>query len=129
MDAMKSLKSIASVTVPLAKVEFPILDAKFKGDQYNDLVARIRTPVMLSDMAVNLDLDVMSDWVKRDDTESVTTTILAVASELRALDGVLLAEAIAGSARQAELLDLYQKEEAAVFHVTVTHQTWVNKPH
>jgi hypothetical protein len=126
---MERLKVVANETVPLAKDQFSTLDAKFKGDKYNDLVARIRTPVVLSDIAINLDLDEFSGWVEQDDTESVTTAILGVANELRALDGVLLAEAVAGSPRETELLNLYAIEEAAVLNVIVARQTWVNKPH
>jgi hypothetical protein len=128
IEAMKRLKAIASETVPLAKDQFAIIETKFKGDQYNDLVARIHTPLMLSEVAINLDLDEISGWVEQDESESVATTVLEMASELRALDGVLLAEAIAGSTRETELLDLYQKEEVAVLHVILTYQTWANKP-
>ena len=37
--------------------------------------------------ATNLDLDVVSGWIEKDDAESVTTTIFGMVSELRALDG------------------------------------------
>ena len=81
--------------------------------------------------ATNLDLDVVSGWIEKDDAESVTTTIFGMVSELRALDGGPTGrsnEAIAGSARETELLDLYQKEEAAVFNVVVTPDVG-NKSH
>jgi hypothetical protein len=36
---------IARGSIELCEVEFPVLDAKFKSDRYNDLVARLRTPM------------------------------------------------------------------------------------
>ena len=42
---METVSGIAREAVPLAKQEFPLLDAKFKGDQYNNLIGWLRTPV------------------------------------------------------------------------------------
>jgi hypothetical protein len=129
IEAMTNLKVVASEAVPLAKDQFAIIEAKFKGDQYNDLVARINTPVDLSIAAAGLNMEHFSTWVEQHDKNALAVVVLSVSSELRALDGVLLAEAIAGSRRERELLDLYQKEEVFVFHVVEAYQRWVGMEH
>jgi hypothetical protein len=51
---------------------------------------------------------------------------LGTIDNLRGVDGILLAEALAGSALQARLLDLYVREEAALTHLSMMYDTWLN---
>jgi hypothetical protein len=39
---METLNGLAVETIPLAEQEFALLDARFKGDEYNTLVAWLR---------------------------------------------------------------------------------------
>jgi hypothetical protein len=54
----------------------------------------------------------------------VTATVSATIDELRGVDGILLAEALAGSARERQLLELYVKEEAALTRLSMIYQTY-----
>src|SRR5580704_15970986 len=76
ISAIANLKTTAGITVPLARDEFPAIEEKFKGDQYNDLVARIHSPVLLADIATRLDIDMVSNWVTKKDKKSVSDTVL-----------------------------------------------------
>jgi len=96
ISTVHQLSVIAHEAAPLAKQEFSVLDARFKGDQYNDLIARLRTPVEMANATTNFEEHVP--------------------------------EALAGSAHQAELLNLYMIEEAGLFHLNVAFQYWVNAP-
>jgi hypothetical protein len=44
---------------------------------------------------------------------------------LRALDGVLLAEALAGSAQSEKLILSYELGEASLFHLSDAYKTWL----
>jgi hypothetical protein len=123
---MDTVRGIAREAVPLAKQEFPLLDAKFKGDQYNNLIAWLRTPVEKSGGVG--DQTHFPEAVEQGDKEFVSATVLGTIDNLRGVDGVLLGEALAGSTLQAQLLDLYVREEAALTHLSMMYDTWLNNP-
>jgi hypothetical protein len=50
---------------------------------------------------------------------------LGTIDNLRGVDGILLAEALAGSTLQAQLLDVYAREEAALTHLSMMYDTWL----
>jgi hypothetical protein len=90
---------IARGSIQLCEEEFPVLDAKFKGDKYNDLVARLRTPMeMAKSLPENLQKD-FPGFFESDQADSVDAVVFEAIDLLHALDGVLLAEALAGSAQ------------------------------
>jgi hypothetical protein len=43
---------------------------------------------------------------------------------MHALDGILLAETLAGSPQREKLLQQYQWGEASLFHLMYEHQAW-----
>jgi hypothetical protein len=123
---MNIVSAIAQEVAPLAKQEFPLLDAKFKGDQFNTLVAWLRTPVEKSS---GLDGEThFPEAVEQGDKEFVSATVMGTIDNLRGLDEILLAEALVGSTLQTKLLDLYVREEAALTHLSMVYQTWSNAP-
>jgi len=121
---MDTVSGIVREAVPLAKQEFPLLDAKFKGDRYNNLIVWLRTPVEKS-TGVG-DQTYFPDAVERGHKGFVSATVLGTIDNLRGVDGVLLGEALAGSRLQAQLLDIYVKEEAALTHLLMMYDTWLN---
>jgi hypothetical protein len=116
---------IARESIQLCEEEFPVLDSKFKGDKYNDLVARLRTPMA---MAKGLPEDLQKNfpgYFENGQQDSVDAVVVEAIDVLRALDGVLLAEALAGSAQSEKLILSYQLGEASLFHLSVTYKDWL----
>jgi hypothetical protein len=112
-------------SVELCEEEFRALDAKFKSDKYNDLVARLRTPVeMAKSLPENLQKN-FSGFFERPYSDSVDAAIFEAVDVLHALDGVLLAEALAGSAQSEKLIASYEVGEASLFHFKLAYQTWL----
>ena len=58
----------------------------------------------------------------------MSATVLGTIDNLRGVDGVLVGEALAGSTLQAQLLDLYVREEAALTHLSMRYDEWLNNP-
>ena len=121
---METLNGLAVETIPLAEQEFALLDARFKGDEYNTLVAWLRPPAEKASGLVENNRKWFSGWVEQSREELVTATVSATIDELRGVDGILLAEALAGSARERQLLELYVKEEAALTRLSMIYQTY-----
>ena len=128
-DAMENVAALARETVPLAKQEFAVLTAKYKGDRYKNLIARIDAPVEMSEgVGSEKNLSRFRERLEAKDRLFVADEVLGVINQLRGLDGVMLAEAVAGSAQEDRLLTLYQREEAALFHLELAHQNWEGAP-
>jgi hypothetical protein len=65
-----------------------VLDAKFKSDKYNDLVARLRTPMeMAKSLPENLQKNFPGFFESRF-SDSVDAVVFAAIDVLHALDGV-----------------------------------------
>lgn len=125
---MDQVAGLAREAVPLAKQELAVLDQKFKGDQYNNLIARLNTPMKLANgLWSDENMQAFRDRVKAKDKRFVAETVLATLDQLRGLDGVMLAEAAAGSPQQGRLLDLYQRQEGALSGLNGVHQEWSNR--
>jgi hypothetical protein len=122
---MDTVSTIAREAVPLAKQEFPLLDAEFKGDQYNSLIAWLRTPVEKSN-GIGTNETHFSEAVEQGQKDFVSATVLGTIDNLRGVDGVLLGEALAGSTLQAQLLDIYVREETALTHLSMMYDTWLS---
>jgi hypothetical protein len=121
--AMASVSDISDASIKLCKQEFPVLDAKFKGDQYNDLVARLNTPVAISEGLPAL-FRKFPGFIEANDYSTVDANVLSVIDIMHALDGILLAEALAGSPQREKLLQQYQWGEASLFHLMYEYQAW-----
>jgi hypothetical protein len=81
---------IARGSIQLCEEEFPVLDAKFKGDKYNDLVARLRTPMAI---ATGLPEELQKNfpgYFENGHLDSVDAVVVEALDVLHALDGVLL---------------------------------------
>jgi hypothetical protein len=116
---------IARGSIKLCEEEFPVLDAKFKGDKYNDLVARLRTPMK---MATSLPEYLQKDFpglFESGQYNSVDAAVFEAIDVLHALDGVLLAEALAGSTQNEKLILSYELGEASLFHLSDAYKTWL----
>ena len=60
-------------------------------------------------------------WVEQSREELVKATVSVTIDELLGVDGILLAEALAGSVRERQLLGLYVKEEAALTYLSMIY--------
>jgi hypothetical protein len=116
---------IARGSIDLCEEEFPALDAKFKGDKYNDLVARLRTPMKLATGLPEYLQKNFPGFFESGQYESVDAGVFWAIDVLRALDGVLLAEALAGSAQSEKLILSYELGEASLFHLSDAYKTWL----
>jgi hypothetical protein len=115
--------------VPLAKQEFTVLEQKYPGDQYNNLIARMRTPIAISEGSYEEqnwkeNLAHLQQRLEANDRLAETEEVLVTIDQLRSLDGLMLAEASAGSSQEKRLLDLYLHMEAALWQLTLVHQYW-----
>jgi hypothetical protein len=123
ISAMASVVEAANVALPLARQEFPVLETKFKG--MNTLLNRIDTPLKLAEgLADQKNLQSFNDRVIAKDVAWGDAVVLDTIDQLRGVDAALLAEAVAGSSRAAELIAAYLIEEAAIFRLVITHQDW-----
>jgi hypothetical protein len=123
ISAMASVVEAANVALPLARQEFPVLETKFKG--MNTLLNRIDTPLKLAEgLADQKNLQSFNDRVIAKDVAWGDAVVLDTIDQLRGVDAALLAEAVAGSSRAAELIAAYLMEEAAIFRLVITHQDW-----
>jgi hypothetical protein len=57
--------------------------------------------------------------------DSVDAVVFEAIDVLHGLDGVLLAEALAGSAQSEKLILSYELGEASLFHLSEAYQTWL----
>lgn len=89
-------------------VAVEILDARFMGDEYNTLVAWLNTPAEKANGLSEDNRKWFPGQLKRFREELVTATVLETIDKLRGVDGILVAEALAGSPRQGQILDLYR---------------------
>ena len=72
----------------VSKHEFPLLDAKFKGDQYETLIIWLRTPVEKSG-GIGSNETHFSEAVEQGQKDFVSATVLGTIDNLRGVDGVL----------------------------------------
>jgi hypothetical protein len=91
----------------------------------NTLLNRIDTPLKLAEgLADQKNLQSFNDRVIAKDVAWGDAVVLDTIDQLRGVDAALLAEAVAGSSRAAELIAAYLIEEAAIFRLVITHQDW-----
>jgi hypothetical protein len=126
IGAMESVVQQATVAIPLANKEFPLIEAKFKGYP-NTIVSRIQTPLKLAQGLVDTkNLKDFIDRVKQGDEPWVTAIVLETVDQLRGVDAALLAEWLAGSNKEQVIVS-YEMEEAALFRLVTTYQDWRGK--
>lgn len=66
--------------------------------------------------------------VEADDRHGVAHLMIVTIGQMRGLDGVMLAEAVAGSPQADRLLYLYQHLEAGLFELEYAHRSGVMSP-
>jgi hypothetical protein len=129
LTVMDGVVDLARQAVPLAKQEFGVLEEKYKGDQSNSLIARLSAPM---EMAKGLWWPENVQWfhkfVEANDRHAVAHLMIVTIGQMRGVDGVMLAAAVAGSPQAERLLDLYQHLEAGLFELEYAHQVWSNQP-
>lgn len=129
LNVMDGLAVLGREAVPLAKQEFQVLDQKYKGDQYNTLIARLNAPMQLSEsLWWPENVRSFREYVEANDRHGVAHLMIVTIGQMRGLDGIMLAEAVAGSPQADRLLDLYQHLEAGLFELEYAHQVWSNAP-
>jgi hypothetical protein len=130
LSVMGHVAELVREAVPLAKQEFAVLKQKYGGDQYNNLIVRTSTPIhTAAGLGDTEHMRIFRERLAAEDKHFVGETILVTLDQLRGLDGVILAEAVAGSPKQDQLLDLYQREEAALSNLTLAYQAWRSHIH
>jgi hypothetical protein len=90
---MEVVDGVAAEAIPLAKAELRILDARFKGDKYNALLAWLNTPAELTSGLPESTGKEFPGLVENHEEELVGATVFEAINPLRGVDGVLLAEA------------------------------------
>jgi hypothetical protein len=80
------------------------------------------------EMAKSLPENLQKDFpgfFESDQADSVDAVVFEAIDLLHALDGVLLAEALAGSAQSEKLILSYELGEASLFHLSDAYKTWL----
>jgi hypothetical protein len=128
VGALETLNTLATEAIPLAKEEFSFVAAKFKGDEGKAVIDCLRTAADRADVLPENKRKSFAGWAQDGNSGRVTEIMLEIVDKLRGLDAVLLAEALAGSTRQGQLLELYAKEEAAITQLSKMYEAWQDDP-
>lgn len=130
VSVMDRITGLMRESVPLVEQELSVLDETYREQQYKNLRDTLHSPLSKStDVAGNpMPSPGFPDAVKARDLAVVTQSVLGAVSQVRALDGVMLAEAVAGSRQKDRLLDLYQEQELNVSKLVIDYQRWAFGP-
>lgn len=129
-DSMDRITRLMRESVPLVGQELSILDEKYRDQQYKNLRDTMHSPLSKpTDIFGNpMPSPGFPDAVKARDFGIVTQSVLGTVSQARGLDGIMLAEAEAGSPQRDRLLDLYQKQELEAAKLLIFYQMWAFGP-